>query len=497
MDSKDPLKPIRIESKEVRKIPASPLSNDSIKKPDFQRQSKLSTQEIMTPMPLSPRTIPPGQPDHRRASNENLPKTTQSSTPQPTQQTPNPARITPDLDADESHHGNTGISKKKRIELAQLLWGEGEEEFDTEDSPTSGTPSLSKRLTDQHAVLPDTPRVQSLREELKLHRERKQVEAQKRTSGDQVQKPDLADNPLPPGYVPAPKGVVRQFNRRECSFPGMLTVLIPEETFQPQKYAVRVIDISPSGARMETRQMDEKLAQTLNKERWYARLEMLVPHREKMKVRGRLVWASFQDPNSLMGLQFEENCPQVDALFTDPENQNLIAQEILLRSPIMDPFPSVTPSESFTFKGRVQEDTELVVVATTTGAQYQCVPEEGRFSIRVPLVPNKSNFLSFIAKRGTNQSIPTPAAILHKTGVTETISYSVDNLVEDFYISPNGKTLNLTLTGSPARFFKALKVIEQSLAFATDLTLNLELHGEAQKAAKKLAPILPKDKQTE
>ncbi|MGF1571710.1 MAG: PilZ domain-containing protein [Sumerlaeia bacterium] len=466
MTSKDPLKPIKIEKKEARKIIASSHLHEPGKNNEPFAKKKLSTQEILTPKPIKKHPI--------------------SQTPQTPQNLPSDG-----TNGREESTGAQMLPSKKRLELTSLLWGEGENEFatgfDFDEKEDDENPVVEK-----DAITPIPTKPKNLRDEIEQRRNRRH----NKPEGFAPKTPSPTDDELPAKVSTQPRvknNFERLYNRRECSFPGMITILIPEKTFQPQKYAVRVVDISPSGVRLETRQLDEITAAYLNKDRWYARLEMLVPHRDKLKLRGRLAWARFDEAQSQLGLQFEENCPDIDGLFTDTVNKALLMEELMLRSPIIDPFPSVTPADKFTFSGSVVQECNLIRVQSSVGQIFETIPDKGKFQIDIPLIPNKTNFLSFVALSETKQSIPTPAAILHKVGVAETITYSDNNLVESFEISPTGQHLSMTLSGPPARFFQALKAIEASLANATEITLNLDLRGDAHKAAKKLKHLLPKD----
>lgn len=478
MNPKDPLKPIKIESKEARKILPSPLLSDANALPESPKRRKMSTQEILTPRPIS-KNQEPIQP---------------SAIPEPPKK-----ELT---ESTEQRADATVYSPAKRLELASLLWGEGENEyatgvgfdFEVEDEEAAN-PKKEKDPSGTKA-----PSQKNLREELQRRREQKEAAlSAKATPKPEEPKQTASPNTAQKASASATgtqrsnKQFERAFNRRECSFPGMLTVLIPEKTFQPQKYAVRVIDISPSGVRLETRQLDQEAAECLSNERWYARLEMLVPHRDKLRLRGRIAWVRYEPTQSQIGLKFEVDSPYIEELFTDTVNKALQMEELVLRSPIIDPFPSMTPSDVFEFSGRVSADCEKVRVTTIRGAAFEAVPSNGHFKIKIPLVQNQTNFLSFISVNQRKESIPTPAAILHKVGVAETVSYAHSNLVESFDVSPTGRHLSMTVTGSPARFFQVLKAIEASLADATELTLNLDFHGDAKQAAKKLKHLLPEE----
>ncbi len=340
---------------------------------------------------------------------------------------------------------------QRRSELASILWGEPDNSLmDVLSTPIPLPP---------HKLPPAKPQVQQAPKEIIK----------------------------PQGEKPLPNR--RAWHRRQCSFPGLLRVLIPEQSFQPRTFAVRIVDLSPMGAQVETKQMSADLEQILNKDQWYARLEALVPSREKILLSGRIVWARYKPQLSFLGLQFSRVYEEVDDFFVKEINAETSPKDLTLPSPIIDAFPTVTSTQNFPFTGRAPKSKEILVRCRSLEMRAPVI--DGKFRVEVPLAADHSNFVSFTAIRGGISSIPTPICILHKAGASDTISIKPANLVEEFEVDPNGKRLMMKLTGPPQRFFQVLKKVSESLEHAQEVSLTLELHGDAEKAAIKLESLRP------
>lgn len=367
----------------------------------------------------------------------------------------------------------------RRMELANLLWGESEDEFHTHPQDKDETDPVDAR-----------DKVKSLLQ-LRDEENHKQQRIQK-LSKTQPQITEINPSKMFPvkrdGVGSHPS---RRFQRRECSFPGILTILVPTETFQPVKLAVRVIDISPQGARLETKHLDSEMSEKLREDKWFCRLEMLVPRRDKVRCVARVAWVKRGENVSELGIQFDEIMRDLDEIFSDGVSRDSSFENMALRPPILDQFPSITPASEFNFGGEVPDCDKVVV--TRGIKKYETVPINGRFLIKVPLAENRTNFLSFICQRGEHQSIPTPAVILQKIGSEDSVSSHSDSLVEDFNISMDGKRLQVSLHGPPSQFFRALKRIEESLLFADDVFLSIDIRGKAAEAAERLESLKDKE----
>jgi len=280
----------------------------------------------------------------------------------------------------------------------------------------------------------------------------------------------------------------RSTRRRQCSFPGILRVMIPELSFQPRMLAVRVVDISRTGSRMETRQITADLLELLTKEPWHARLEALVPGHERLAVAGRIAWVDFSPEVSCLGLRFETPCESVDDFFTGGLNSDTSPQELTVPSPLLDPFPTVTKSAQFAFHGRAR-DAERVVVRNR-GREFSAEVVAGRFECTVPLTPNMSNFLTFTAVAAAGSSIPTPVCIVHKADARDTISYHAPALSDQLDIDKERGTVTLRVHGAPRRFFAVLDRIARAMEHAEDVHLTVEMKGDVAELEKKLDQVV-------
>ncbi|MBI5154097.1 hypothetical protein HZA57_02580, partial [Candidatus Poribacteria bacterium] len=177
----------------------------------------------------------------------------------------------------------------------------------------------------------------------------------------------------------------RRVTRRSCSFPGLLHVLLPEVTFRPQQLAVRVIDISPLGARLQTRQLTGDLAQLIRTQTRHARLDALVPARRKLRVSGRIAWTMHRASVSSIGINFEQPLDDVDALFEPHMDSAGDYEEFNLPAPILDSFPTVTGKPMFPFTGRA--DLADTIVVSVGLLQFHERIVDGRFRVEVPLAP--------------------------------------------------------------------------------------------------------------
>lgn len=309
-----------------------------------------------------------------------------------------------------------------------------------------------------------------------------------------IARPGTASVPGQPSGPPAapPPGAdqtwYRSTRRRQCSFPGILRVMIPELSFQPRMLAVRVIDISRTGARMETRQISPDLHDTLSKEPWHARLEALVPGHERLAIAGRIAWVDYAPEVSCLGLRFDKPCESIDDFFTGGLNEDTSPQNLTLPSPLLDPFPTVTKSLQFEFRGRAREADRLVVRNRTR--EFVAPVVGGRFEITVPLTPNISNFLTFIAFSGDSSSIPTPVCIVHKADARDTISYHAPSLADQLEVDPERHMVTLRVHGPPRRFFAVLDRIARALEHAEDVNLTVEIRGDVGQLKHKLDEVV-------
>src|SRR5690606_26009504 len=180
---------------------------------------------------------------------------------------------------------------------------------------------------------------------------------------------------------------------------------------------------------------------------------------------------------SRMGLEFEHLYPEVGDAFVADIADGTDTRRLSLASPMIDPFPSMTSKEKYTFCGRADDAMEIIVRNGTS--ETRCPVRGGRFEVEVALAPERSNFLSFTACKNGVFSIPTPACIAHRGGQSDTMSYSDRKLVEEFTIDADGRHLSLRLGGSAGQFFRVLKKLEEAMEHVQEMEMTIDITGDA------------------
>ncbi len=279
--------------------------------------------------------------------------------------------------------------------------------------------------------------------------------------------------------------LVRSSQRRQCSFPGVIRVLIPEVSFQPRTFAVRIVDISRFGARMETRQVSADLAEILARQQWHARLEAIVPTHGRVMIAGTIAWLEYDQRVSLVGVQFNAPCEQVDDFFMSNVNEDTAPAQLTLPPPILDAFPTVTRTSPFKFRGRARGAEKIIV--RTRRREYAGPVIDGRFELEVPLELDTSNFVTVASATHDEASFPTPVCIVHKAGVRDTISYQASSVSDELSVDADARRVSLSVSGPPQRFFLVLDRIAKALQFAEDVSLTVEIQGDPERTARKLS----------
>ncbi|MBX3729125.1 MAG: hypothetical protein KF858_08050 [Candidatus Sumerlaeia bacterium] len=293
--------------------------------------------------------------------------------------------------------------------------------------------------------------------------------------------------------APAPQDTVqrRRFLRRACSFPGLLRVMVPEISFQPRLFVVRLVDVCPKGCRLETRQLTHALANMIGEQPRQARIEAIVPGREKLILQGQIAWARCPvEGLAHMGISFEREIENLEQLFFAENPEDSTATPFTLASPALDAFPSVVREMAIDFAGSAP-GAESVLVRHRLKTRRVPV-RDGRFAVEMPLTPGRSNVFSFVAENGAARSVPTPVCVLQQQEDHGRLQMGTGELVQALEVDEAGGRLTLRLAGPPRRFFQALKSIEHALQHAEHVELGLELTGDVAKA-RRLFETLEKD----
>ncbi|MCB2154463.1 PilZ domain-containing protein [bacterium] len=313
-----------------------------------------------------------------------------------------------------------------------------------------------------------------------------------RPKQDQQLPPQQAPHVPPPPATPPPpqeshepthksSGEHRVAARRPCSFPGLLRILMPEQSFIPKVFAVRIVDLSPSGARIETLQMTQDQFLQIDLEPRFVRLEVLVPSRDKIVVSGKLVWTNFAPDLATMGIAIHPRREDLAVDLLPKWDASHAYDSKFLTPPHLDGFPATTGRSPFRFTGRAFDADRVIVEGETE--TYETKVTDGRFSIDVPLVPSRANNLNFIAMAGKVASDSTPAWIMHKPGHHDTQTFRQGGLFDEILVTNNGRSLKLKFTGAPAEMLQALRQLADIMGHAEKCIFQYELRGDAEEAA--------------
>jgi hypothetical protein len=287
----------------------------------------------------------------------------------------------------------------------------------------------------------------------------------------------------PPPTMPSRKPGVstRATNRRPCSIPGMLRILLPEQSFEPQVFAVRVVEISSTGARVETRQLTEELHRLLSLEVRYIRLEILIPARERLVISGKLAWMEYQPDSSQMGISFHPNREDLTSLCMPEWRPQGSDESSFVSPPVVDSYPPTTSKTPFTFTGHAL-DADMVVVKGKT-EEYRVPVESGRFEVTIPLVPGTANELIFVAMVGEMASDPTPVWIIHRLqGDDAQGRKAIAGVFREAVVGQNGRHLRVRFTGDGRDLVQALRRLEETASQGDSFDLTFEMTGDAERA---------------
>jgi len=226
-------------------------------------------------------------------------------------------------------------------------------------------------------------------------------------SSDQVAKPGSSrqfDSDLPPAFN---KFLQYREVRHECSFPGILKIIIPETSLVPIALAVRVVNFSAGGTLVEIHERHRKL--DLGSNLCTRFFELKVAHSEVPELRGTVAWTDTSGKTPQLGLKFHAVVPQLVRIF-DPSGQTEWGGAPPLPMPVLDPFPPTTLEPTVFLTGEAKEALE-VVVKSATGEEKAAPVRNGRFSIELRLSEAAENYFVLRSQAGTRMSRRLPIEI--------------------------------------------------------------------------------------
>ncbi len=271
--------------------------------------------------------------------------------------------------------------------------------------------------------------------------------------------------------------------RRNCSFPGLMKVIFPEQSFLPVPIAVRVANLSPRGAMVEIHDRARLNKDAVLVERFF---ELKVAHQQLPPVRGTIVWVDSSSTSPRAGLTFFEHSEEIAGLLSDlAATREATAEGSSMNSPpplpmpTLDTFASVTTQTRQVVSGEAPEALEVRVHGEDK--VFRAPVKDGRFEVEVELEPGGKNYFQLRSLAGKRRSKPLPVRIVCEGGAAGRKN-RVETHREDR--KGGGEQLRLSFQGTPADAERVLYRVSQLMAQSErlQLTASLETPGAFDEA---------------
>lgn len=277
----------------------------------------------------------------------------------------------------------------------------------------------------------------------------------------------------------------RHLGRRPCSYPGVLRVLVPEQSFDPIILAVRIIDVSPGGARVETRQLTREVGDRIAIDPRFIRLDILIPTRDRITVCGKTAWVEHGPEYTQLGVSFNPRREDLAESCLPEWKPDGMTDSKFLQPPILDSFPTQTSRNPVRFTG-VAWDAESVLVRVKD-KEFRTAVNDDRFTIEVPLEPQAANEIYFVSLVSNLASDPTPAWVVHRPGKADTRRPgAIGGLFDEVEVSPNKRQLKVRFKGDARLFAQVLQRFDEMAPMTETISFTLEATGDAERAASAL-----------
>lgn len=271
----------------------------------------------------------------------------------------------------------------------------------------------------------------------------------------------------------SPEDQLQREERMTCSFPGLLKIIIPEESFVPLSVAVRVSDLSSGGARVEVHDRTKLSDNLLLPNRFF---ELKVAHAEIPMLRGTVAWADMGKTNPVLGLTCFERSAPVSQFLLRTETESGLQGPPPLPLPSIDYFPDVVNEESVLITGTAQEAMEIIARRDKkifTGK----VSKGGKFEIKLDLEPESENHFIIKSQAGERRSRGVPLKIVCPGTQERFRSYFECDLRNE---KDGSQVLKLDFCGSSHQAERVLYRLSQLMVSSDRISIAANLLSLAQ-----------------
>ncbi len=221
---------------------------------------------------------------------------------------------------------------------------------------------------------------------------------------------ESSDSSSPEDQYRVPSNITEEHETREqrlpCSFPGLMKILVPEKSFVPTSLAVRVANISATGAMVEVHDKS-KLGDSLALANRF--FELKVAHPEIPIMRGLVAWSDLSVENPVMGLSCFERIEELGDIVLSASDTKGFRSPPPLPPPKLIPYPPLTEDLKVTIEGEAAE--ALEVIAKGDEGKIAAEIRNGKFILSLQLKPNSENHFSLRSFAGQRRSRAVPIRI--------------------------------------------------------------------------------------
>lgn len=257
-----------------------------------------------------------------------------------------------------------------------------------------------------------------------------------------------------------------------CSFPGLMKILVPEESFVPVPVAVRVANLSAGGAMVEAHDTIKINERKLLTNRYF---ELKVAHTEIPDLRGRIAWTDFSDKHAVLGLACFERSEVLAEIVANADSQIQWEGPPPLPPPKLDPYPPTTSERQLVITGNAEDAIE--VVAKRDNKKFRANVHNGMFKLLLELTENVDNRFFLRSHAGERKSRAVPVRIAYEKGVRSRSFYFDARLKDDRENSES--KISLDFQGSVRQAERVLYRFSQLLSTSERVRINAELTTRA------------------